>query len=100
MIEQLPFLLWPFLGLLAIASLHVYLGLHVVERGVIFVDLALAQVAVLGTAVASVAGMEPGEPGTYALSLGFTVLGAFAFSIVLSVARAQTFWRRSRWGTE
>ncbi len=84
MIEQLPFLLWPFLGLLAIASLHVYLGLHVVERGVIFVDLALAQVAVLGTAVASVAGMEPGEPGTYALSLGFTVLGALAFSITRS----------------
>jgi len=80
-IEQLPFLLWPFLGLLCIASLHVYLGLHVVEREVIFVDLSLAQMAVLGAAVASLWGYEPGEPVTYALALGFTVLGAATFAL-------------------
>ena len=51
MIEQLPFLVWPFLGLLCIAAIHVYLGLHVVEREVIFVDLSLAQMAVLGAAI-------------------------------------------------
>lgn len=81
MSEQLPFLVWPFLALLCIAGIHVYLGLHVVERGVIFVDLALAQVAVLGAAVASLWGTEPHDPATYAAALGFTLLGAGFFSL-------------------
>lgn len=81
MIEQLPFLLWPFLGLLCIAGIHVYLGLHVVEREVIFVDLSLAQMAVLGAAVASFWGWEAHDPGTYGFALGFTVLGAATFSL-------------------
>lgn len=84
MMEQLPFLLWPLLGLLCIAGLHVYLGLHVVEREVIFVDLSLAQMAVLGAAVASLWGSEPGEPGTYALALAFTIVGAATFSLTRS----------------
>ena len=84
MTDQLQFLLWPFLALVAIAGIHVYLGLHVVERGVIFVDLALAQVAVLGAAVASLYGLEAGQPMTYAISLGFTFLGAFAFAVTRS----------------
>ena len=62
MIDQLPFLLWPFLGLLCIGAIHVYLGLHVVEREVIFVDLSLAQLAVLGAAVATLWGLDPHDP--------------------------------------
>ena len=81
MIEQLPFLLWPFLGLLCIAGIHVYMGLHVVEREVIFVDLSLAQMAVMGAAIASLWGWEPHDPGTYFFALGFTVLGAVVFSL-------------------
>ena len=81
MIEQLPFLLWPFVGLLCIAALHVYLGLHVVEREVIFVDLSLAQMAVMGAAVASLWGMDPHDPGTYFFAVGFTVIGAAVFSL-------------------
>src|SRR5881409_2847656 len=84
MTEQLPFLLWPFLGLLCIASIHVYLGLHVVEREVIFVDLSLAQMAVLGASVASLFGGEPGQPMTYALAISFTVVGAAVFSFTRS----------------
>jgi len=84
MIEQLPFLLWPFIGLLCVAAIHVYLGLHVVERGVIFVDLALAQMAVLGAAVATFWGFDPHEPRTYAFALGATVLGAATFAITRS----------------
>lgn len=84
MIEQLPFLLWPLLGLLCVAGLHVYLGLHVVEREVIFVDLSLAQMAVLGAAVASLWGMEAGDAGTYAIALSFTVIGAATFSLTRS----------------
>ncbi len=84
MMEQLPFLLWPLLGLLCIASIHVYLGLHVVEREVIFVDLSLAQMAVMGAAVASLWGWEPHDPGTYGFALGFTTLGAATFSLTRS----------------
>ena len=50
--KALPFLAAPFAACLVIASLHCYMGLHVIKRGVIFVDLALAQAAALGTAAA------------------------------------------------
>src|SRR6185436_1930192 len=59
----------------------VYFGLHVVERGIIFVDLALAQVAALGVCVALVLGAHPGELEPYLLSLAFTLLGAALFSL-------------------
>jgi zinc/manganese transport system permease protein len=84
MSEQLPFLVWPFLGLLVIAGLHVYLGLHVVERGVIFVDLSLAQLAVLGAAVASLWGLDPHDAPTRWTALAFTVVGALVFSVTRS----------------
>jgi len=50
--ESLPVLVVPFAACIVIASLHCYMGLHVIRRGVIFVDLALAQSAALGAAVA------------------------------------------------
>ena len=43
--EILPFLLWPFVASLILTGIHAYLGVHVVERGVIFVDLSLAQIS-------------------------------------------------------
>lgn len=49
--EALPFLAAPLAACLVIASLHCYMGLHVIKRGVIFVDLALAQSAALGPAL-------------------------------------------------
>ena len=52
LLDALPFLAAPFAACLVIASLHCYMGLHVIKRGVIFVDLALAQAAALGAAVA------------------------------------------------
>jgi zinc/manganese transport system permease protein len=84
MSEQLPFLVWPFLGLLVVAGLHVYLGLHVVEREVIFVDLSLAQLAVLGAAVASLWGLDPHDAPTRWAALAFTVIGALVFSLTRS----------------
>ena len=56
LLETLPFLIAPFAACLIIASLHCYMGLHVIKRGVIFVDLALAQAAALGAAVALLIG--------------------------------------------
>lgn len=73
--------LWPLLALILLPGILVYFGLHVVERGIIFVDLALAQVAALGVCVAIVLGAHPGELLPYLLSLCFTLLGAALFSL-------------------
>src|SRR5712692_3200862 len=78
--EILPFLILPFLASLILTGIHSYLGVHVVERGVIFVDLALAQIAALGAIVAIIAGMDPHGRGAYWISLGFTFLGAAIFA--------------------
>ena len=73
--------LWPLVALVLLPGILVYLGLHVVERGIIFVDLALAQVAALGVCVALALGAHPGNGSlSYILSLLFTMLGAALFS--------------------
>jgi len=82
--EILAFLLALFVASLIFTGIHAYLGVHVVERGVIFVDLALAQIAALGATVAVVAGMDPHGRGSYWISLGFTFLGAAIFSFARS----------------
>src|SRR2546425_11604253 len=74
--EILPFLFWPFMASLILTGIHAYLGVHVVERGVIFVDLALAQIAALGAAIAFLVGMDPHGQGAFWLSLAFTFIGA------------------------
>jgi zinc/manganese transport system permease protein len=82
--EILPFLVLPFLASLILTGIHAYLGVHVVERGVIFVDLALAQIAALGATIAILAGMDPHGGGAYWISLAFTFMGALIFSFVRS----------------
>jgi zinc/manganese transport system permease protein len=79
--EILPFLLMPFLASLILTGIHTYLGVHVVERGVIFVDLALAQIAALGATVGILMGADPHGSASYWISLGFTFLGAGLFSV-------------------
>src|SRR6478735_9112321 len=76
------FLLPAIVATLIIAGIHAYLGLHVVERGVIFVDLSLAQIASLGAAIAVWLGYDAGAPAIYWLSLAFTLLGAFVFAMI------------------
>jgi zinc/manganese transport system permease protein len=78
----LEFLILPFLASLILTGIHAYLGVHVVERGVIFVDLALAQIAALGATIAILAGMDPHGSGAYWISLAFTFLGAGIFALV------------------
>src|SRR5215510_15320976 len=82
--EALQLLLWPSLACLVLTGIHAYLGLHVVERGVIFVDLSLAQIAALGASVAIIYGADPHASTSYWVSLGFTFLGAFIFANVRS----------------
>jgi zinc/manganese transport system permease protein len=75
-------LMWkPFAACLILTGIHVYLGVHVLERKVIFVDLALAQIAALGATVAFMFGLGLHSPGTYWCSLFATFLGAAIFSL-------------------
>jgi zinc/manganese transport system permease protein len=74
-------LLPAFVASLILTGIHAYLGVHVVERGVIFVDLSLAQIAALGTTVAYLAGYDLHSTTAYLFSLGFTFLGAAIFSL-------------------
>ena len=74
-------LLPAFVASLILTGIHAYLGVHVVERGVIFVDLSLAQIAALGTTVAYLAGYDLHAGTAYLFSLGFTFLGAAIFAL-------------------
>lgn len=82
MIEQLfTFWKWPLIACLVLPWLLVYLGLHIVRRGIIFVDLALAQVAALGTCLSILLGYDVHDWQSYAFSLGFTLMGAVIFTL-------------------
>jgi len=74
-------LLPAFVASLILTGIHAYLGVHVVERGVIFVDLSLAQIAALGTTVAYLAGYDLHSNVAYLFSLGFTFIGAAIFAM-------------------
>jgi zinc/manganese transport system permease protein len=81
----LQFLAAPFVASLILTGIHAYLGVHVVERGVIFVDLSLAQIAALGGTIALLmpfSGGDPHHPDVYWVSLGFTFIGAAVFSMI------------------
>jgi zinc/manganese transport system permease protein len=72
----------PLLACLLLVLILPALGRHVLARGVIFVDLALAQIAALGQSVAFLLGADPHDPATYYWSFGFTLLGAALFSFL------------------
>ena len=72
---------WPLVACLILPPLLVYLGLHIIRRGVIFVDLALAQVATLGACVAILFHFDPHDWQSYAFSTAFTLIGAAIFTL-------------------
>jgi zinc/manganese transport system permease protein len=79
--EALSFLLFPFLGCVLLILIHAWFGIHILERGIIFVDLAMAQFIALGIAVAFLMGHEGNARNLYAVL--FAILGAS----ILSAAR-------------
>src|SRR5512140_171281 len=76
----LPFFWTALAASLVLAGIHAYLGFHIVRRGVIFVDLALAQMAALGVALAVVLHAHENEILRYLLALGMTFVGAACFA--------------------
>jgi zinc/manganese transport system permease protein len=79
--DLLSVMKWPLIACLTLPWLLVYMGLHVVQRQIIFVDLALAQVAALGTCVGLLAGCDVHSWQSYLWSAAFTVGGAVVFTL-------------------
>src|ERR1700716_692757 len=78
---MIELLLWPLLAGLVLAAMHAWFGLHVLARGVIFVDLALAQVAALGITVAILYGHPVQSGAAYWYALAFAGGGAVLFAL-------------------
>ena len=86
MLDSLIHSLWlaPLVACMVIVAVHSYLGLHVLAREVIFVDLSLAQVAALGSTVAIFAGAEADSATAFLYALAFTTVGAGLFALTRS----------------
>lgn len=80
-LDVLQFFAAPFVMCLVLAGIHCYLGLHVLARGVIFVDLSLAQVAAFGATLGLLFGFEHHAAATYFISLGCTFVAAALFAL-------------------
>lgn len=78
---MLQFMFAPFVACMILVAIHSYLGLHVIAREVIFVDLSLAQMAALGSVVALLYGVAPDSRTAFVFSLIFTGLGAGLFAL-------------------
>ena len=81
MTDMLSFMAAPFAACLVLVGLHAFFGIHVIERRILFVDLAVAQFAALGAVVGFAFGQHPGEPGSTLFSLGFATLAAALFAL-------------------
>ena len=86
-IVSMPFFQWAVAASLVMAGIHAYLGFHIVRRGVLFVDLALAQMAALGVALAIALGHDHEGPAAYRMALGMTFVGAALFAWLRGRAR-------------
>jgi zinc/manganese transport system permease protein len=80
MSDYLPFLIWPFLASLVLVGIHAYFGLHVIRRGIIFIDLSLAQVAAFGITMAVLLGYAADGVVSYFFALSFALLGGIIFT--------------------
>ena len=88
MAHDLLALMWvPFLMCLVLTGIHAYLGLHVIAREVVFVDIALAQIAALGATAAFLWGYDLESWGSYVFAVSFTILGASVFALTRSRER-------------
>lgn len=79
----------PFVACMILVAIHSYLGLHVIAREVIFVDLSLAQMAALGTTIGLLAGVMPGTPASLLFALLFTAIGAALFAATRTTRRGR-----------
>ena len=83
--EAFQFLIYPFLGCVILILIHAYFGIHILERGVIFLDLSLAQFIAVGIAFSFFMGQEASSRVLYAGV--FAVLGASILSFSKRISR-------------
>ncbi len=81
MTGMLSFMAAPFAACLVLVGIHAYFGIHIIERRVLFVDLAVAQFAALGAVVGFAAGHHPGSLGSTLFAMGFAVVAAGIFAV-------------------
>src|SRR5947209_16609800 len=81
MVDLLALLWIPFLMCLVLTGIHAYLGVHVLAREVVFVDIALAQIAALGATAAFLVGYDMDTWESYAIALFATLVGALVLSL-------------------
>jgi len=79
--ELIELMAAPFAACVVLVGIHAYLGLHVIQRKVIFVDLALAQIAALGATFGFLLGLSPHSQTAYVFSLAFAIVGAAIFAV-------------------
>lgn len=80
--NALIFILPALVVCLVLVGIHTYLGMHVIAREVIFLDIALAQIAALGLTIALLYGFEPGSQTAYLFALGLTFVAAILFTLL------------------
>jgi len=85
----LEYMLAPFVACMLLVAIHAYLGLHVIAREVIFVDLALAQMAALGTVAGLLVGVHPGSDMNYVFAFGFVAVGALLFALTRTASHGR-----------
>ena len=93
--EMIEIMLAPFAACMVLVALFSYLGIHIIAREVIFVDLALAQMAALGSTCAVLFHISPDSPQGYIFALAFTTLAAFIFAMTHVKRERQRVPRRS-----
>ncbi len=91
MIAALQFMIAPFIACLLLIGINIYFGIHVIKREIIFIDIALAQIAALGGTIAAVLQMSHSEGVhhhdeqslfVYLFSIGFTTIAAALFAFI------------------
>ena len=82
---------WPIVACVLLPWLLVYLGLHVVQRGIIFIDIAMAQMASLGICLAVLFHLDLESWTTFAIALGFTLVGSRISLASESLSSARPF---------
>jgi zinc/manganese transport system permease protein len=83
--EVLNFLIWPFAACVLLILIHAYFGIHILERGIIFVDLSLAQFVGVGIALSFFFGHDGIQ--RYVFSIIFAALGAFILAFSRRIAK-------------
>ncbi len=80
--DFLSFFIIQIILLAVVLSVHTYIGLHIIRRGLIFSDLSLDQLAAFGVIVGIGLGIEGGTTGSYFVSFGAVLIGAVLLALV------------------